>query len=66
MLYSRPSRRNFSWMRNVSSMSSQVNSVEKPSTSSRTSRRQIWKAPTAHSIMFSRVQPSRLLKNDRR
>ena len=45
---------------------SQVNAVEKPPSSSSTSRRQIWKAPTAQSIVFSRVQPSLWLKNERR
>ena len=47
-------------------MSSHVNVVEKPPISSITSLRQIWNAPTAQSIVFSRVQPRRLLKNERR
>ncbi len=64
--YGRPSRRKCSCTRNVSSMSSHVKLVEKPPSSSITSLRQIWKAPTAHSIVFRRVQPRRLLKNDRR
>ena len=50
----------------MSSMSSHVKSGDQPPTSSTRSRRQIWKAPAAHSMKLCRAHGIRLLKNERR